>query len=292
MIRRATIILALTLNPALVRAQDTALTISVPSADVHKGPSTVTPVIGHAARGAVLPVSRNLGSWVRVPWPEAPDGVGYVHVTMGRIGAASSARSDAPATDVRPGVALPARPAPAATPPLTRTPVTQPVAPRRSLNITPASHAFGIGGLIGSPKSYGASARAWRNNHLGIQVGFTRDAATSDITADRATSTQFEPGVVYALFDRVSDYMWVRPYVGSVVSFRQQTVRRADPVALDSVADRGVGFRIFGGSELMFASVPRLGLSADVGYNKAPTLFPGFEPDPLRVSIAGHWYIK
>jgi hypothetical protein len=278
MIRRAAIIFALTLNPALVRAQDTALTISVPSA-----------VIGHAARGAVLPVSRNLGSWVRVPWPQAPDGVGYVHVTMGRIGAA---RPDAPATDVRPGVALPARPAPTATPPVTRTPVTQPVAPRRSLNITPASHLFGVGGLIGSPRSYGATARAWPNTHLGIQAGFTRAAATSNIAADRATATEFEPGVVYALFDRVSDYMWVRPYVGSVVSFRQQTLRRADPVAPAPVADHGVGFRIFGGSELMFASVPRLGLSADVGYNKVPTLFPGFEPDPLRVSIAGHWYIK
>ena len=75
MIRRAAaLVLALTLNPTLLRAQDTVLTVNVSSADVHKGPSTVTPVIGHVSRGTVLPVSRNLGSWVKIAWPGAQDG--------------------------------------------------------------------------------------------------------------------------------------------------------------------------------------------------------------------------
>ena len=87
MVRRiAAVVLALTLNPTPSRAQDAVLTVTVLSADVHKGPSTVTPVIGHVSRGTVLPVSRNLGSWVKVAWPDAPEGVGYVHVTMGRVG--------------------------------------------------------------------------------------------------------------------------------------------------------------------------------------------------------------
>ena len=47
MVRRmAVVVLALTLNPALVRAQSPVLTVTVPSADVHKGPSTAAPVIG------------------------------------------------------------------------------------------------------------------------------------------------------------------------------------------------------------------------------------------------------
>jgi len=67
MVRRlAAVVLALALNPAPVRAQEAVLTVTVASADVHKGPSTVTPVIGHVSRGTVLPVSRNLGSWARV----------------------------------------------------------------------------------------------------------------------------------------------------------------------------------------------------------------------------------
>ena len=82
--RMAAVILALTLNPAVVGAQDTVLTVTVQTADLYTGPSNVTPVIGHVARGTVLPVSRNLGSWARVPWPDAVDGVAYVHVSMGR----------------------------------------------------------------------------------------------------------------------------------------------------------------------------------------------------------------
>ena len=86
MLRRATaVVFMLILTPELVRAQETVLRVSVPSADVHKGPSVVTPVIGQAARGTALTVSQNLGSWVKVPWPAAPDGVGYVHVTMGQF---------------------------------------------------------------------------------------------------------------------------------------------------------------------------------------------------------------
>jgi hypothetical protein len=288
MIRRAAVvILALSLNPALLRAQDTVLTVSVPSADVYKGPSTVTPVIGHVSRGTVLPVSRNLGSWVKVPWPDAPDGVGYVHVTMGRVG---------PPTPDSPAAGMAARSGSAAAttsiPPLTRTSVGEHVAPRGQLNVMPASHIFGVGALVGSPQTFGATARAWRNNRLGIQLGVTREAMTSDVAAGQVTTMQFEPGVVYALFDRVTDYVWIRPYVGSTVSFRHQSLSTAAPVAVAPASDTGVGFRVFGGTELTFASMPRFGVSADLGYRRLPTLFPGFEPDPLSVSVAGHWYVK
>src|SRR6516164_43800 len=86
MIRRAAaLVLAIALSPATLRAQDVVITITVPSADVHKGPSTVTPVIGHVSHGTTMSVQRNLGSWVKVPWPAAPDGVAYVHVSMGSL---------------------------------------------------------------------------------------------------------------------------------------------------------------------------------------------------------------
>jgi len=294
MIRRAAaVVLALTFNPALLRAQDTVLTVNVPSADVHKGPSTVTPVIGHVSHGTVLPVSLNLGSWVKVAWPDAQNGAGYVHVTMGRLGAANA---DAPAPNMSPRASSAPAPAPAPVtttiPLLARTSVGEQVVPRGQLNVTPASHIFGVGGLVGSMSSFGATARAWRNNHLGIQFGFTRDAMTSDVAGGHMTSMQFEPGVVYALFDHVSDYFWVRPYVGSVVSFRHQTLSVAAPVAGELASDNGVGFRVFGGSEVTFASMPRFGLSADLGYRRFPTPFRGFEVDSLSASIAGHWYIK
>ena len=287
--RAAAIVLTLALTPAVLRAQDTLLTVNVPSADVHSGPSTVTPVIGHASRGTVLPVSRNLGSWVRVAWPDAQDGTGYLHVTMGRIG---PAHADAPAASAPPQASSSPAPAAPVVSPQIRTPVVEPSAPRGQANVAPVSHVFGVGALIGTTSSVGATARAWRNKHLGIQFGFTRDAVTSDVAAGHVTSVQFEPGVVYALFDRANDYVWIRPYVGSVVSFRHETLSPAAPVTLGTVSDNGVGFRVFGGGEMTFASMPRFGLSADLGYRRFPIPFPGFEVSPLSASIAAHWYMK
>jgi hypothetical protein len=294
MVRRmAAVVLALTLNPVPARAQDAVLTVTVLSADVHKGPSTVTPVIGHVPRGTVLPVSRNLGSWAKVAWPNTPEGVGYVHVTMGRLGpstADASAANMSPRTSSAPASAISA-PAPVTTtnPPTHRP--TERMAVRGDLNGAPITHIFGVGGLVGSMSSFGATARAWRSDHLGIQLAFARDAMTSDVAPGRVTSIRFEPGVVYGLFDHVSAYVWIRPYVGSLLSFRHQTLKGLTPAA-EPASDNNIGFRVFGGGELTFAGAPRFGLSAELGYRRFPTPFLGFEADRLSVSLAGHWYIK
>jgi len=297
MIRRiAAVVLALTLNPALVRAQDTVLTVTVASADVHNGPSIATPVIGHVSRGTVVPVLRSLGSWAKVAWPDAPDGVGYVHVTMGRVAspnAGAPANADAPATDMPsrasslPATTTTAMPLPAAPTPLHRR-----MAVSDQSTGAPITHIFGVGGMVGSTSSFGATVRAWHNDHLGIQLAFTRDAMTSDVAPGRVTSIQLEPGAVFALLDHVSDYVWIRPYVGSVVSFQRQTLKGSSPAIPEVASSNGVGFRIFAGSELTFAGVPRFGLSAQLGYRRFPTPFPGFETDPLSLSVAGHWYLK
>jgi hypothetical protein len=283
MIRRAAIVaLVLTLHPAWLRAQDAVFTISVPSADVYKGPSTATPVIGHVSRGTALPVTRNLGSWVRVPWPDGLDGAGYVHVSKGHLDqgtAGPTARSSS-------------GPGPTADAPQTRASAGTQFVPGRPAHATRINHALGVGGLVGSPASIGVSTRAWSRNRLGFQFGIRRDVITSDVAAGRVTSVQFEPGVIYALPDHVSDYVWIRPYIGSLVTFDRQTLNAVEPAVAPPVSDTGVGFRVFGGTELTFASVPRLALSVDVGYRRAPAPFPGFDPPPLSVSIAGHWYVR
>jgi hypothetical protein len=290
----AAIVVALTLTPAVVHAQDATLTVTVPSADVHKGPSTVTPVIGHVSRGAALPVSRNLGSWIRIPWPSAPDGVGYVHVTMGRL-------SDAPAPS-----AMPSRPtstsapkpeaastaAPAATPPRTRTPGETRVGVQGAQGTTTISHVIGVGGLVQSARGFGASGRAWHDDRLGLELRLTRNAMTSDAAPGRMTSVEFEPRFVYALFDHVSDYVWIRPYVGSGLTFGHSTLTVSLPAAAGTASANTVGLRVFGGGEVTFATVTRFGLSAELGYRSSSTPFPGFEADRVSLAIAGHWYIK
>jgi hypothetical protein len=289
--RVAAVLLALTIFPAVLHAQDTMLTVTVQSAEVHAGPSTATPVIGHAAKGTELPVVRNLGSWMRVAWRGVPDGVGYVHVTMGRL---NGPTTSAPAATAAPRTAAPSSaPAsgPAAVPLSTvqRTPSTvAPSGPQRST----ISHLVGVGGLVGSMSSFGATARWWRTNHLGVQVGLTRDSMNSDTAEGHVTSMQIEPAVVYALFDRVRDYVWVRPYVGSGLSFRHATLKVpvVDPAQPSS--DNGVGLRVFGGGEFTFATATQFGLSAEVGYRRLSTPFPGFEADRMTFALVGHWYIK
>ncbi len=296
MIRRAAaIVVALMINPVLLYAQDTALTVTVPSADVYKGPTNVTPVIGHVPEGTVLPIARNLGSWVRIAWPDAPEGIGYVHVTMGRIGPARSEVAAAPGgTRTASTTTTTQRPIP----PPTRQPVgvrvppqapgTERSAPRVQGTVSPASHMLGVGALVGYTRSIGATGRLWPNNHLGVQFSLTRNTFTDELSSsDQVTTTQFEPAVMYGLFDRVTDYIWLRPYVGSALSFQWH-----HETALQPVSDNGIGFRVFGGSEFMFASAPQFGLSADAGYRRLQEITPGFDTSRLSIAIAGHWYIR
>ena len=289
--RAAAVVLALTFNPALLAAQEAVFTVTAPSADVYKGPTTVTPIIGRVARGTALPVSRNLGSWVKVDWPEAPEGIGYVHMTTGRL--ASPARTDAPAARPAPRTSAAAAPAGGTMPaaPTTRVP-RDPMMVSDESTGAPISHVLGVGARVGLTRSFGATARAWRNDRVGLQVSFTRDAVTSDVAAGRVTSMQVEPAAVYALFDHVSDYVWVRPYVGSGVSFHHQRLAVSASDGPAPASDNGLGFRVFTGTELTFATAQRFGLSVEFGYRRVPTPFAGFEADRLNASLAGHWYFK
>lgn len=292
--RAACIALAFALAPAPLRAQDTRLTISVDSADVFKGPSNVTPVIGQVSRGTVLPVVRNLGSWVRVPWPAAADGVGYVHVSMGRLtGAAVTTTTPTTTTTTTAAPRAGLRPVPSNTPIAAAPTSTDPAGPRaarRGGDAPPANHAFGIGAVAMSTSNFGGTMRAWRTNRIGAQFDFTRERITNDLT--RTTFTQIEPGLVYGLMDKVTDYVWIRPYVGSVASWRRETVAFASADTLAPPAETRFGFRVFGGAELTFASVPQFGISADAGYRRYSTPFSGYDIDPFSISVAGHWYIR
>jgi len=287
MIRRiAAVVLALTLNPVFLHAQDNLFTVTASSADVYKGPSNVTPVIGHASRGSALSVSRNLGGWVKIAWPDAEDGIGYVRTSMGQIGGSDAGASAAtapprPSSSANPTGASAARPS-----------AGQQLTPRGQSRVSEISHIFGVGASLAPMSGVGATARAWHKNHLGIQVAFVHDAMTSDVAAGRVTSMRFEPGVEYAPFDRVSDYVWLRQYLGSAVSFVHQTWSLANPLGIPPVSDSGLGARFYGGGELTFAGMPQFGVSADLGYRHLPSPFAGFKSDPLSLSIAGHWYLK
>src|SRR5260370_24920354 len=133
----AAVVIAFCLYPSLLWAQSTTFTVNTVSADVHKSPSTGSPVIGKAPRGAVLEVTRESGSWVKVSWPNAQDGVGYVHVSMGSIAHSPTPRANL-AVENAPG-----RPAPESVSLLT------PNVHAEHAYVTPPTHLVGLGGVMG-----------------------------------------------------------------------------------------------------------------------------------------------
>jgi opacity protein-like surface antigen len=293
MLRSATVAaFVLCVSPASVFAQDTLITVTATSAAVYKSPSTGSPVIGQAARGTQLPVTRELGSWVRVVWPSSPDGVGFVHVTMGRLA------NGRPAEEVRAeaGEAVKAIPektaalAPAAanasTTVVTRTPA-------RATSATPVPHNLGIGGgmIAGSPVGFGVTARAWRWNRLGVRFDMSRQAQALTASS-QATSLQFEPSALFSLNDFISNYVWLRPYVGGGISLRHQTVSTGLAGPGSSTSDNSTGFQLFGGTEVTVANAPQLALSADLIYRSHREAFGAFDVGGLGVGLSVHWYFR
>ena len=115
-----------------------------------------------------------------------------------------------------------------------------------------------------------------------------------EITVDllsRATTTDIAPALLFALNDHVTDYLWVRPYVGAAAHIGRSS--RTDLIFPDVTESANtIGFRAFFGGEMSLSSLPQFAVSADVGYYKLPDPFVGFEPGGMGFSISGHWYVK
>jgi len=310
MIRKAAaVVVVLCLSSASLHAQSTKLTVSATSASVYKSPSVGSPVIGQAQRGAALDVTREVGDWVKVSWPSAPDGVGYVRTNVGSISrgaAAASARSAlaasgtpaaAPRTTGAPAPraseasrgAAPTAPIPSSR--IEQQPITRVSAPSPAKVITPPMHTLGFGARMGgSTFGLGASVRGWSRGRLGMQLDVSHYSMTSPIEIGSMSATQMGPSVLYSMHDRISDHLWMRPYIGAGADWAHSTLSGVTPDF--STSANTLGGKVFVGSEFMFANVPQFGLSLDVGYYHMPAPFVGFEPKGLGAAAAAHWYIK
>jgi hypothetical protein len=284
------VVVVLVLSPAWLSAQNAELTVNIASADVHRSPSNGSPVIGKAPRGTLLVVTRELGSWVKVSWPDGQDGAGYVHVSSGSLAGRS-------VSDPKRAAIFNTRPAPEPTPTRTSAPVdntaaSQQALPQRPTYVATPAHALGLGGRLGGTTlGFGASARAWSQGPIGVQLEVARYAHTDGTLPDRVTSIQFAPSVLYSLPDHVGGAVWLRPYLGAGLDMYR--LRMSTPIpSADSVTGNRWGVLAFGGGELTFANVPQFALSADLGYHWAKTPFLGVELGGLGLSVSGHWYVK
>jgi hypothetical protein len=285
----AAVALVICLSPALVHADSSEFTISSASANVHMSPSTGSPVIGQAPRGRVLKVTRELGSWVRISWPLAADGVGYVHVSMGWFA------HIAPPTNQAGALTSPSRSAPESLEPATAAAaadsarVTQALTAADLASTAPA-HLVGFGGRMGdSAQGFGVSARAPIAGRFGLQVEASRYAPSSVAGQARLTSIQISPSLLFSLPDKLTDYVWLRPYLGAGVTMYRS---KLGVTPSNSVTDSRLGRQVFGGVEAAFAGLPQFALSADYGYRWSQAPFAGYSLGGRGLSVSGHWYVK
>jgi len=298
MIRKVAAVTALllALGATTLHAQTNQFTIDVQSAAVRKAPSVASPVIGQAPRGMVLEITRDIGAWVKVAWPDAPDGIGYVHQTMGM-------RSRPTTLDERVAAAVaslpPAEPAAAAAPiDMQRSPNPVPFSPR-TVYVAPPTHFVGLGGRLSGTKDdmtaggFGVTTRVWSRSRLGIQADVSRSRRTSTAAPGRLTTVEFAPSAIYSMPDHVGDNLWLRPYVGTGAAFTRATLKE-DPLATTpGVTDNAWQFRAFGGAEFTLPAIARVALSADLGYAFwRQESFAGFEPSRVAFSLSGHWYLR
>jgi hypothetical protein len=282
--------IVLSLSASVASAQNALFTVTAQSAAVRKAPSTGSPVVGQAPRGAVLEVARDIGAWVKVAWLDAPDGFGYVHLSLGkmsqrltmeeRVAAAfvpspTSEPVAAPESDVAAQTAIEA---PAST---------------RTIYVAAPTHVVGLGGLMsGATPGFGFTSRMWSRKRFGIQLDLSRSKLTNASSSERLRSTQFAPSLIYALPDYVGDNVWLRPYLGGGGALTRSTLGSTTPQVMATVSDSSFGFRAFGGAEVTIPGAPRFAVSADAGYQWSPQPFAGFELGGLGFSLSGHWYVK
>jgi opacity protein-like surface antigen len=289
MLRHAAAVTAmLVLSAPVVQAQEVVFTVTAPTADVYQSPSMGGVVIGHAPRGKSFEVTRELGSWVRVAWPGVAGGAGYLHVTWGTL-----SRGGLPAVAVRSTFDSPSDSTSTLAPAVQR-PGSRPLAPAAvpATVVSLPSHVVGLGGRMGSEAfGFAATGRAWSTRRLGLQVEVSRSSQSGLVAAERASTMQFAPSVIYSPRDVLSDAMWVRPYLGGGVNIARSS--RDTLTTEESSVDRGLGFQMFGGAEFTWANVPQLAVSADLRRLWLPVPFSEAErAGRFGVSMSIHWYLR
>ena len=284
----AAVVFAVLLCPAGLHAQDaqSQFTVTASTATVHNSPSTAGAVVGTVPRGRVFEVTRDLGSWVKIVWPETESGAAYMHVSKGTL----SRRVPRPERLAEVASAVATVPSSAAPPPVAaQAPLSESL--HRTTYVAAPAHSFGLGGRVGTVQEFGVTTRLWSRQRFGVQAEVLRSSETSELAPGRVTTLEFAPAGIYQFPDRVTDSVWIRPYLGAAAPFRRASLKLTGDTE-DPLRHTSVGLRAFGGTELTFPGAPRLAISADVGYLWAETPFVGFEPSGIRFSISGHWYVK
>jgi hypothetical protein len=282
--------------PSALWAQ-TMRTVNAAQVDVHKQPTTSSPVIGQVARGRSLEVTREVGDWAQVVWTAAPDRIGYVRVRLGsspvlslsepRPGTTAATSHAADAAPAATATRASAREAESVTTPAALVD-TRPV-PLPNNGYQLPLHMLGFGARMDPFRTIGGSGRFWSDYGFGVQLDVSRSSTSSELAPGRMTTLAVSPSVLYPLPGVIRSSVWVRPYVGSGLDFARSSLNVTPGM---SAHGNSVGFKGFGGGEFTFAGAPQVGVSVDLGYRWLDSPFTGFDNSHLHLSFAGHWYIR
>jgi hypothetical protein len=163
------------------------------------------------------------------------------------------------------------------------------VLPHRNVGLGARMNAATLGFGAG----FGATARTWWANSVGLQFDVLHSRLPSLVGIGHVTSLQFAPSAVVSLPSAVTNTLWLRPYVGGGGIVYRTSFNRASSDVNGGASEKGLGFQSFGGAETTFAGAPQFAVSAEVGYRwwqQISTV--GVTPSKLGVSLSGHWYVK
>jgi hypothetical protein len=202
MVRLAAVAVGLVLSTSPLYAQETLFTVTVTFANIHAGPSIDSWIIAAAPRGGSFKVTRELGSWVAIAWPDARDGVGYLHSSWGTFSRVRAA--DAPLTspppdpiqaEAQPAVAVPDAPEP-------DTPVTAPSSSSVRAEESPVADPSGLNAI---PKSEGTIANSERVSapRYSVQVAAVRGLEEARTLSDQLSRAGYSVYLTTATVNRV-----------------------------------------------------------------------------------------
>jgi hypothetical protein len=135
-----------------------------------------------------------------------------------------------------------------------------------------------------------ATGRAWAFGALGLQLEAGQSIYPSLTTSGRVRALQLAPSLVVSPPGKVTNAVWVRPYLGGGISFNRLTL--GSPLDGINIVEHVVGSHVIGGAELTSASVPQFAVSADVRRQWASTTESDFDLDGMGVTLSAHWYLK
>lgn len=160
---------------------------------------------------------------------------------------------------------------------------------------------LGLGGRAGSVTvGVGGSVRYWSHRRFGFQIDVTRASVGIDSlgTSVGSSTTQISPAVLYAFpmdYDS-SKSTFLQPYVGSGVNIIRSSLSTETSLPeiqlSDETSSSRVGFHAFGGVQVIFNRLPKLGISCDLTYHTTSEPFAGVETGGFGLAIAGHWFVR